>query len=614
MIKVQDIDNAHDYIKDVINKNLRHEHYERVCDLAKEYRTAITGKNIKEWLSDFSIRETTAQFELRLKLTIVFVTSILQNVTRKFNKITRVSNIRKKIEIISDKQKQKHERMISFGLDWMFEGGYDNFLLDSFIPKTIREVNGFYVTTFTQNDKKMIFPILKFYPVEECVYYEKDIFGKYHYLVTREHVMAKDFLRNQMSDIYDYTIFAGEVILEYKLVSKNKDEDKPENYRDIYKPNETASNIYITDDKRVYQVFSFKPKCKITQVYRVGYIKDPETDEETYISVIHHSLPYIKKLLDNGSTLDLAIKDHAFPKLMSFKQQCQGVDGDICNEGKNQEGKDCVLCHGTGEAKQSNQQDTIKVTFPEDGGEPFDISKIAAYLKNDIEILDFLDKQIEKYSNKVFFSVFNTDSTPHSALSTIGDTITATEVTTTRDDINDTLSLLAKSSEKFFVHEARIVHNYVNSSDDNLHVTFVYPKDLKTLGLNEMLLDLQLANSSKAPHFVIEQLSDDLSLKLFDGDTVAMKRYSVKKRWIPFIGLSEDSVNIAYQNGAISQEDYILYYNQDIIFGEVEYENPNLYLMPDDKIDELIDVKLKNLSLKIKTSNGKTIDKPNNAV
>jgi hypothetical protein len=556
-------------------------------------------------LVDFSLRENKNQFDMRLKLTIVFVTSIVQNVIRKFNKITRVSNIRKKVEILSDKSKQKLERNLNFGINWMYEGSYENFLLDDFIPKTIREVNGFYVTYFKKNDKGTIFPILKFYNVEECIYYEKDEFGKHHYLITRECVRAVDGLNNIMNDVYDFTIIAGEVILEYKLVCNNKDETKIENYRDIYKPNGNFSNIYITEDKRVYQVYEYKPKCKVTQVYKLGYIKDPLTNEETYISVIHHSIPYIKKLLDVGSTLDLAIKDHAFPKLMTFKQQCQGADGDICNDGKNMEGEKCTVCGGSGEAKQKNQQDTIKVTFPDNGDEPFDISKIAAYLKNDIEILDFLDKQIEKYSNKVFFSVFNTDSTPHSALSVVGDAITATEVSTTRDDINDTLLLLANSSEKFFVHEARIVHNYVNNSDDNIHVCYTYPKDLKTLGLAEMLTDLQLANSSKAPHFVIEQLSDDLSLKLFDGDSVAMKRYSVKKRWIPFIGLSQESVNIAYTNGVISTEDYTLFYNQDILFGECEYENPNLYLMPDEKIDEILNKKLTDLSLKIKKNNGK---------
>lgn len=604
-------------IERVINKDLKHQDYERVTSIAKDYNIALTGQNYQSWIKQVKRRENDLQFNEKVDITVNTATSVLNGIVTKFNKLARVSSVRKKISITDEKDNEKQILSISTALGDLFkEGKFERFIVDDLIPKSIRDPNGFWVLLYqTDSIRKRRIPYNVFYSSFDVMFYEKNIFGEYEYIVPCVDVVSYSIKDTLIENSKDFWLYGGRVVLRYEQIyfSMPKDinfdqeflkSDKffASNLKNTYNP---SLDVFVSEKGVVYQIheYSFSTISNI-QVFPSGTIKDPVTEERTYISIINRAIPFLKKLVNVGSTLELSILLHAFPRLIQFSIPCSGPSEDTpCTKGKLVDGTVCPKCKGTGKEKQLSPDDTLELEMPDDPEGIFDVSNLIKYVNQDMSILEFLEKHESKLEDRLHSSIFNTDKSPHSTLTAVGDAVTATEVSVTREDINDTYIVMADYISSYYSFAVPVVHQYVNKNSKILS-QWEYPRDLKLSTVSELMNDLILANNSKAPSFVIEKITEDISDKMFSNDQSSITKLKLRRKWIPFVGMSFENVITAYNNKGISFDDFIVFCNQDCIFADLESEN-NVYSLDGKALDDKISNIISSYIQKVKT-NGKT--------
>lgn len=608
MILFSEINKGKEIVQTVINKEKIHPNYNRTVDLANDYLTAITGEGFERWLYQFSKRETVVDFDTRKLLTSKVFVPAVSNVLNKFNKLTAIKNVTKSINFVSGENREQKVIALNESEKLMLNSSYEDFVRQFLLPRSHRDPNSFYTILFDKEGTKRI-PYLKFFSSSECVYFEYENPSKIDFLVTKE-IIATKKRNGDVLEARDFTLFAGELILEYKLVLLGTDSgnENSSNFRRV----DIVSDIeYIDDNKNVYAVKSYNTKSKEVQAFRIGYILDAQTEESTCVSIIDVAMPVIKRYISVISNADVSRNIHTFPQRMTYVAPCDyRSDEGECSKGEMPDGTKCPKCKGTGKKKTDSPLDTLEVDFPDDLTAVFDISKLSAYANQSTEIVEFLDKLEQRLERRIFAAIFNAEMTPHSSLSAVGDTVTATEVTTTRSDINDTLILTASMISKFKKWSV-VLRNYYLFPKDNqeILVNYEYPNDLKLSSVEELLAQLKQAKEANAPYFVIEEITQNISAKLFDGDVKSMNKIALKKRFVPFFEMSSEFVLTGFEKGAINLDDFIVFYNQESIFVDLEDENPSLYfLKPDlqkEKVSNFIKEFLVKFKQKTKNTNGK---------
>lgn len=608
MILFSEINKGKEIVQTVINKEKIHPNYNRTVDLANDYLTAITGEGFERWLYQFSKRETVVDFDTRKLLTSKVFVPAISNVLNKFNKLTAIKNVTKSINFVSGENREQKVIALNESEKLMLNSSYEDFVRQFLLPRSHRDPNSFYTILFDKEGTKRI-PYLKFFSSSECVYFEYENPSKIDFLVTKE-IIATKKRNGDVLEARDFTLFAGELILEYKLVLLGTDSGNENSYN--FRRVDIVSDIeYIDDNKNVYAVKSYNTKSKEVQAFRIGYILDAQTEESTCVSIIDVAMPVIKRYISVISNADVSRNIHTFPQRMTYVAPCDyRSDEGECSKGEMPDGTKCPKCKGTGKKKTDSPLDTLEVDFPDDLTAVFDISKLSAYANQSTEIVEFLDKLEQRLERRIFAAIFNAEMTPHSSLSAVGDTVTATEVTTTRSDINDTLILTASMISKFKKWSV-VLRNYYLFPKDNqeILVNYEYPNDLKLSSVEELLAQLKQAKEANAPYFVIEEITQNISAKLFDGDVKSMNKIALKKRFVPFFEMSYEFVLTGFEKGAINLDDFIVFYNQESIFVDLEDENPSLYfLKPDlqkEKVSNFIKEFLVKFKQKIKNTNGK---------
>ncbi len=599
MILLKDVNIGHDIIRDAIDKSKTHQDYEHVRLLKDAYTPMVTGKGTDKWLSLF-LREDMKVFQQRLNITVQKVSAVLNNVLARINKIDRIQNVIKSIQNFGSNKKIA-VALKDYVDNYYSEQGLEKYLHLFMIRNSICDPNAFIATAFTKEGSK-IMPYCTYYDCEEVINFKYDRFSQLEWLLVKYTVTGVN-QQGEEIDYQEYKLFAGDIIIRYTQVGPVPENDEmKKTVRVDYK--ESDGKMWTSKDKNRYWTEVYHAQATSTQAFRVGHLPDIETKYRTCVSLIEGAMPYLISAVRLGSNLDLSIFFNVFPQLIGYGERCEGPDIETpCIKGKLENGDTCPSCHGRGKKFITQPDESIMLEFPDNPEDLFDVSKIFHYNKPDIESIEWLDKHIQWLQNQVYVTVYNTELIPQSNLTTIGETVTATEVSVKREDINDTVLPLAQHYGWAIVRTTKQMAEYLFKKDDirRLSVIHSYPRDLKMSTLSELLSDLQNATGSNAPPFIVQQIIDDIALKMLDGNEIGKKRYNYKKKYIPFLGMSVQYVLDGYNNGGISTYDYISFLGQDIIFDELEEEHADLYFKNDDEIKALVNAKMTNYVTKTKT-------------
>lgn len=568
-------------IKKTIKDNIKHRDYDRTVEIADKYKAYITGEDIDKLLRQFVPRENDELFTQRKLITSLTTPDIANTLASPMYKVGRTTAA-KSITWKDDKDSETKIKKLSEVTDkFCGESSIDKYLATRMVELDMQDPNAWIVVEFEEavDPKK---PNIKANPYPFEVYSKNAINFSFVNKIAQWLMVLND---NEDR----YTLYLpNESITADKIPDDQIQAVKAElkGNQDIFYKDEKNK------DKDAWLININEHKAGRLPARRVGFNEDPETDNRTFVPLIHSAECYFKKAIKTVSEFDLTTALHAFPKVFRYGNACEGdmANGIICNDGKTAEGKHCPVCKGTGWSNQTTTASEVVVKAPKEIKDLVSLDLMMAYKSPPAELIEFQKKyglyDLKELSLK---AVYTGDTFSKNTVAQ-----TATEITFDFESINDTLSPFADNWSNMYVHLTTLSGIYIDLGKD-INIKHTFPKNFKMESLQQLFAILKAANDAYAPVYVKTAISMDIAKKVYIDDHDQILKIMVKERFFPFNGKSENEINYILSNSLASTFDKILYAKFDNIFIEVEQEQPesvNFYKMEFKKQKELISKKV----------------------
>lgn len=557
---------------DVVKENKTHQDYKRVTDLADKYFKLVTGNGIDKLLHKIITRESDEEFKQRMEITKSVVPAILNSTKLPFQKATRKQPIVRKIEFAGESE-TKEDELEQYIQTYWGDKSLEKYLEYAFVDYNYTDPNAFLITEFDAFD-----PIIEHaqpYPfvatsTEAVMFeYKNEIL---EYLVVK--LPIKYLEKGFPQDGFKYTMYLGMDTIELTQVS-HEERNNPE-------------LTVIEIEKKFYSLIYFEPLNEKVPAIRFGFVRDTETKGRTFVSVFHSVMAYLEKTLKIDSELDLSTAMVAFPQRFAYVSPCQNPK---CNQGNLLDGSGvCPDCNGTGKQPfHRGTQDIITLALPQKisdttNSELVDLEKLLVYKSPPIELLTFQQEYIEYLKKSVHAMMFNADLFTRDVVS-----VTATEKILETDNMNDTLYPFARHYSSIWEFTVKDIATFTDNA--GVTVQHKFPNDFKMKGLGELMTELKMAKDAAASTSTISAIEDDINEILYSDRPDELKEIKVKNEINPFRGYSEADIRFIISQGNIPLYSRTLWENFEVIFQDVEVENPELFDMAFVKINEMVKAK-----------------------
>lgn len=555
-------------LKKIIDKDLKHEDYERVTKLAEKYYKLKTGDGLEDLLQQIETRVTDEEFRQIKRIYRSIIPSTLNSTKMPFLKATRKLP-KRSIDFIEESEEKEAELQSYIDKYWG-DKSLEKYLEYAFVDYNYIDPNAFLITEFDEFDPKKEkaspYPFIASSEQAIIFEYQNEIL---QYLVVKTPIKFMD--GDIEKDGFKYTIYLGmDTIVFSQIATRN-----------------VGIGAEVIEIKSIfYDIFYFQPKNEKVPAIRFGYIRDEQTKGRTFVSVFHCVIGILEKTLKIDSELDLSCAMVAFPQRFRYVGPCKGGDRG-CNRGRTLDGKDiCPICNGTGrEPFHKGTQDVITLEFPRDPLQIVDLSKLAYDHSPDISLLEFDKEYLKDLAKDVHAKMFNADLYTRDQVST-----TATEEILEADNLNDTLYGFAQHYSSVWVFVVRDIATFTDL-ETGLILVHQFPKDFKFKSLTELMSELQLAKQASASSSTIAAIEDDINELLYADRPDDLKRINIKNSMNPFRGYSEADIRFIISQGNTTTYVRTLWENFESIFQDLEAENDNPWLY--DLVPALIREKVK---------------------
>lgn len=554
-------------LKRIIDKELVHEDYKRVTELAEKYYRMKTGDGIEELLHQIETRVTDEEFAQIKRIYKSIIPATLNSTKMPFLKATRKMPT-KRIDFESGSD-EKIVELQTFIDEYWGDKSLEKYFEYAFVDYNYIDPNAFLVTEFDEFDprveKASPYPFVASSAQAIMYEYRNEIL---EYLVVKLPIKFMD--GDIEKDGNKYTMYLGADTLVLSQVGSKYLND--------------ASQV-IEIRGQYYALYEFQPKAEKVPAMRFGYLRDEQTKGRTFVSVFHCVLGILEKTLKLDSELDLSCAMTAFPQRFAYVTPCKNQG---CNKGYMPDGSECPTCNGTGtEPIHKGTQDVITLALPRDPSQMIDLNNMLVYKGPQIELLQFDKDYLESLEKKVHQKMFNADLYTRDQVST-----TATEQVLEADNLNDTLYAFAQQYSALWKYVVRDIATFTDLSD-GLILVHQFPKDFKFKTLTELMTELQIAKNAMAAPSTIAAIEDDMNELLYADRPDDLKRINTKNRFNPFRGYSEANIRFIISQGNTTMYNRTLWENEEAIFQELERENedPWLYDMVDALINEKVTAK-----------------------
>lgn len=577
-----DFTQANEKLTKLIKENIKHKHFDHVTKLAKDYKILITGKGMKDKLQRFNPRESELMFDQRLRLTIAITPAIIHSLMKAFYKVPKTNPLSAKVEMSKEAEgdtskavEEVTDRMRKYyGTDSTADG-LDYFLQNRFMELTFMDPNSFIVTEWDAFDEKKEKPKPRPFEVssEEALNFSfvNNTLEWLHVGIKIK--MVKPETANGPDPKYEegmkHTLYLENSALVYEQTLYSKTNLPPDFNGEI-----------IEINSKFYLVRELDTKTEKVPAFRVGYLRDIETNGETMVAPFHPAMCHLETCIKQVSEYNLSHNLHTFPqKIVRLTKVCPGSDGQACKGGKTIEGRICPTCKGTGKAVHTSAQDIIEVELPENIKEEglLPLSELVYYVPLPVELLKFQKECVDEFTPLCHQAVFNTTALikkgNNSTTSTAGDPAkTAFEVDNDMDSVDDTLSPFA---DKYSAVWMSIVEMIAILLDNQKKVRWIHrlPSKFRLKTRDRLYQEYKIASESAMPSFVIDSITDELAETLYQDDAEELLQYRVKKRFFPFKGKTKDEILLLTTSSEVLKETKVLYNYFDQIFEELEMES-----------------------------------------
>lgn len=608
--------------KRLIKSGETHKDYDRTVELARDYRIFITGKGIEKKLIQFVQREDAALFAQRLRITKSTTPAVASSIRQPFNKVVRNDRVRKTVVIENESRKKVVEKMqgLFYGAARKKNRGLEYWLKTRFLEMQFVDPNSWTVVEwdapaspsevikprpfevsaemavnfFVVNDETKWLLVCQDIKFKSLTPGGTGSTGTSNAIVKTgvgadETDTKKDGKRWTLYD-EDCTIVFEQIDVEYL---------KREGY--VLGSNQSFERIKEVD----YLVSQFEPNVGYVPAFRIGYKRDEETNGRTFVNPWHDAFCFFEKSLKTVSELDLTMTLHVFPQKLQYVQKCQGtpavpaqggapgIPRRGCNMGivQGTTNQICTTCEGKGYKLHTTAQDAILLPMPTDpkNEDIVDLEKLLVYKAPPIELIKFQNEYCQQLKQEAHQGVFNSQAfvAKNGGGITEQKTDTATGVDYNMQSVYDALEPFTEKFSELWREFVTIFAVIAGEQLEKIDVSHDFPADYKLKTSDILLKERKGAKESGAPAFLVETIDDDLASIIYAGDALGLQKYRVKRRYYPFTGKNEDEVAVLLASEFVPDEPKVLYCNFELIFKELEAEDPSIWTMTDLKAQRL---------------------------
>ena len=565
-----------------IQTKQRHKDYNHVVGVFNKSFAYTTGQGLDTYLHRFRSREDEDLFKQRCIITSHIVPAVINTCDFILNKVSRSSAIYcDYVNTDINKENNLIERENKF---------FANKSVYEFIKNNQRyydrsDPNAWIIIEFNSTDGTLL---AEPYPFivnsKQAIDYEY-INGILNYLIIE--VESKTY-----KNLFDYSIYTPNQNIILKAQINEKILGSLTNDLDT----KVIDNItYIRLLGRLYSIeIPIAHNIGWVQAKRFGYKYDGVTYGRTFVPFWWDAEPYLNKIININSELDITLTLHNFPQKLIYTNRC---NAEGCNKGYLPDNSTCGVCGGTGRQKvHTTGMDVLEFAFPDSKEEMIELSSLIAYIYPPIDGIRFTNEKLSELIKNCKEAIYNSDTYTRAEISQ-----TATGLNIGMESIYDTLYPYAVNfadTWKFCIETiSKIIDSY-----DNLIVTATVEKDFKFKTKAELIAELNFARLSGANESVIRAIQYDLMLVTFDEKPSELIRYQTKDKFNPFSGKGEAETIALMSGNLIPKKVKVLYANFGNIFDSLENENENFYELSFEKQKVLIDAKVDILMNELEAS------------
>jgi hypothetical protein len=556
-------------LKTVIEKDIKHENYKRVCELKRKYTSLITGEDMEHLMRRFDKHESQDMFNQRVRITSHITQSVAKNLIKPLYKIPRSNSVNRVITYKNDKDQERVKKFEEILSEFYGDDTLDNWFNTRWIDLNGHDPNAWCVLEWKDFDPTS--ETAKPYPfevsAEEAIHFSRDNSKELQFLV----------VRNAIKDDFDedtrerYTIYGKDHTIALTSLTDQEVDDIP---KSSYKSGDIIQlvienveyNLILLKQTKWFRLNTFTHNLNFVPAFTIGFNRDLYTNGKTYLSVIDDAVPILIKMVKANSEMDLTAALHVFPQKIQYAQRCEHTG---CNMGKFPNGDTCPTCGGSGYQVAKTAQDVIYITMPRDKDDFFNLDNIVKYVSPSVELVQWQDRYIEKLTIRCKEAMYNTELFSKKEVAE-----TATGKNIDLQNVYDSLYTMAKAySTKWKFAVTSIAK--IADMDEDLVAFYNFSKDFKLKSLTDLYNDLKIVSDSGADSFVKEQIYDDIAGIVYSEDPIAKGKYEAKKAFYPFSGKSEKEIMFALSSNDIPEEVKVLYLNYGWIFDEIYVENAN---------------------------------------
>ena len=566
----------------------RHSHYMRTVALAKFYRQMFDGEDLDEFVTSYKPRETEDQKKQRIAITKTRVKYVCNRAFKPFDEVPRVDNVTEEIKYAgesTDTTKAKIAEIYTRINDFYEGKSVKSYLNGRFKHFQAYDPNAFLVIEFWKepNAKAWVYP-LEVYS-HQAVDFELQN-GDLQYLAI-EHayqLLQKD---GKTFDGKKYTLYAKDVALELRTLPEKDEFSLDEGFAIVTIPDAQGKEKNYA--YRLYETMS-----KVCPAIRMGYIPDPKTGLQTYVSPLENAREVLLELINAKSEYDLSLALHGFYKVFQYLPACDAKNdsGMPCQNGmigSNQ----CKTCKGSGYKVHTTSQEIIAYNMSADKAkeEHIPMSEMVHVVGIPIELMEMQRLRVAELEKDVSLAIFNSNIFERSEIA-----VTATEK---RIELNSIYNVLSEYGNQYSevckkIYLLTAIHT---QNDTDIIITHSFPSDFKLETLNELLLQRKEALLAGCGDAIIDQIDFAILQKQNVDDHVLIDKYRVEQSFMPFRGKTETERIAIIALLPDTNDEKMLYLYFDKIMLKAQQQEPLFYLMKRDKQETVIKEVINNLMI-----------------
>lgn len=565
-----------------------HPDYARTVEHATLLRDLAAG-NIRAHLRRFVSRETPADYEARLNLTVSTAPAVIAELATPFVQVSALkgSQVEKRFDYdapVSEAEAARRRDRLTSALGAYYDARpVEDYLSERVMRHVaITDPNAWLLTTFENYDFRSALPrpAPVLLPCELVADFTRAA-GVVESVTFRVQLTTPGGTGSR------YVVYLANEALECWPVIYT-------GTTPVYTLPEGAA-VYETirdeDGRALAQVRLLQHRAGRVPASPVGWVPDPLTEGRTYVSPLYPALPFLLKGMGLDSELDITMQKVVHPHKSQYVPACPGEPNQGCTGGVTSTGNTCTRCNGTALSPiATSAMDVAIYPLPKNPDDTkLKLNELVYFSIPPMELpkfqLEYQDKLVERASR----ALFNTSTLTKTTLAT-----TATERLAEAAQKNTALRPAADWLSRTYVYHAQVTAGYLDVATD-LRITYGLPPDLVAIDVADLEEQYGLAVKAGYDAAYLQLLYLRTVRQRLADNPEELRKMLVRLRFVPYVGLSDAQFQQYAVLNYIPVEKRTLRIEQDSIFYEVEAANPGFYDLAPVQQQQLVDTKVKEL-------------------